>query len=1827
MKNRSTFKVGFAHIVATFVATLALVVGISVPASGNTGIGYGGGSGNQGGGSSWHVATGWSAFLAGARISEAYAISRIPQLRSDGPNLLWQCQNSQVIWYLKFNPLNQWSGRDPAYYVGGFTPDYPAGQMQSPGPAYNDITIAARLAVARIGNPQTSTVIVCSRDLPSVENQWKTQTHSSTRTNSFSNTFFGPANLNTQVTRQVLQGSTQDPVGPANLQDQPLVSAQTAFGAYLQGLSTGALGSQAAYDAINNTLMGAPYNAIREADDPLNPNALTYRVNSSADRPDVTLSDQNVQGLAEGGVLNISQFDDYGYVTTTRDDTFRYQFTWRCTAASGRTWPGINPDGTLTDGGAVQIVANEAAASSAISGGFNGWACYVSAGTKPTNFNEASTANGWTLDNQRFNVIKPPTSQLSSAFYQIMTVHCNLEEYQALTAALGVEGVDYWVLEQSIGRDNSVTAMIRTRVYTSGAVTTPDNPSGKRAQADQLLANWQAAQAIADAQVALATSRETAANNAELLADSMRPENNPNLTTAENALASATSVFEAAVTTSANDINALRAAAVSFRNAVGVISTSCVPNATATTRDTFNTIYGSSSAGFIQAFNSFEAALVVDGSTPPSFDKDAIDAAVAAFQPWFNSMVTAADLALLECPGAAGGWTAVNTTSAQSTVPLSSQTPMSPTVLIPGDRLAFVSPSGVLVQDRTTGAITTLNASVTSATPVDMVYHADTNSLYISGAVNSVRRVNVTTGVFTSLSISALTDSFALSGNFLYLANPNGASPQMVRIDLALNSVSSPAMPLGTWKSGPGAFTFAAGDFYGVRSGNQIVRWSQTNPTPTVIATASGTISWISTLDNQILVTLTNGSHELYSTSGTREVRQTVAGASPFITHVAGNRVFTTSRPTSGTSGGTIYEFTATPATQVGTDYASAKAGYQTAQSGYTTRIAAYTTALNGAVVATCNLDTINALGTVAIYPACNTSNTSVPGTMAARSTPAQNCSPNDSYTCRTALALATRDDATTQREEADRLVAVAEALRLEYVAADAAATAAESSTWGYQPADPVLRGGYRDLGDVNHPNPAQARTGYTGFYDKECTVDCISIPTAIDNSALQNALNAAIAAENAALAALNAANANAASAQALVSSRQTALNNATTAYHTARSNAVNAANSLRNYINEVPAGSGGNTYRSLPSNGNTSSAEAGALVTALDTYSAYYASPTTVRPNPATTQSTDAVTRATRFIDGTADSINGDTSLLVSNPSTNQGAGSTAQNCSQNSKIRVCVSLQQTGEINVATNQSVVRVIATIQSIGGTWSCNSGGSTSGSGVRSISGGIAGLDRAADDKCSSDPAFITHVDSTHWVTHNASRAGTVSQSFNFTLGSESASGQFGSVTASTSLALRTLPPAGISVQDALGATGVARTNSFINTNNAFATAYSDYVTAQNSLASAVTANASALTAVTNAQNAYNLAQIATQDARDALDRAPQAATGDTVTGLNATYPGNRAAFNATPQGNLNYKDELGGVLLNKDTASEVVNSNYLEVFRDNSTQRLTLNVTFPDTQSKLTSTGEASLLYRGQAPVTTTVVLWNMSTPNTTPQASQFIINAADSAGVSRAQLLTGNTNPATVAQRNFTRPGALDTYNGLLATSVPGFYNDFNISGTWSSTRTRPIVLNVKWEFQPVNRVTVPTLVGFTSNLQVEPNTQPVQVEQPIDVRCYAAFGGHRALTAGTPTTLPNINAAGDVISQSGTLADVMSDYTGTDSQNLLDTQLLQGPRTELNAAVRAANPGSNFTYEFPRDTNPTEIAAGIADPDTLRAASDGDIAYRQATNLVIKFIRSVAN
>lgn len=210
-----------------------------------------------------------------------------------------------------------------------------------------------------------------------------------------------PYSWTTEIKRQITEGG-KDPIGKDNLHDQKAITEKTEYGKL--------------YD-----------NIVRTTGKGLNPDQMRAQVFAAIEKDRkknhavAALDDLNKEGMAEGGVLNVNEQTKYATIATTRTKTH----TDVTTCKWSQTWN--------------TSVGNYNAATKSCS-------------TKRTTV-EKSTAS------------RSLGTQYNSGFWQMLTVHCNLADFQALRAA------DPSITAIASSGPNKITAVAHTKKY----LTQPKN--------------------------------------------------------------------------------------------------------------------------------------------------------------------------------------------------------------------------------------------------------------------------------------------------------------------------------------------------------------------------------------------------------------------------------------------------------------------------------------------------------------------------------------------------------------------------------------------------------------------------------------------------------------------------------------------------------------------------------------------------------------------------------------------------------------------------------------------------------------------------------------------------------------------------------------------------------------------------------------------------------------------------------------------------------------------------------------------------------------------------------------------------------------------------------------------------------------------------------------------------------------------------------------------------------------------------------------------------------------------------------------------------------
>lgn len=313
------------------------------------------------------------------------------------------CKTSNVIWWVHVGEANRW-----AYNYTGITnrwgwPD--GGSIQNPAAKYGNRPASAAEYNAFLAwdaavngnklNKQPGYVIICSGAFAKPDKTW-TDTTTASKSSVTSETFTHPYSWTTEVKRQITVGG-KDPIGADNLHNQTGAPVKSFFATDV-------------WDKLNTTTGKGLTPAQLKT-------AVTTAVNKDANKPHATLTldAANKAGMAEGGVLNFNEQTRLATVTsketTTTKTTTTCKYTQKWDSKDGAYDP---PTKTCSSSDAVTK---------------------ASTATKTTG----------TLNN--------------TGFWQMLAVHCNVDQFNALVAA---GGSAYTVLNSG-DSTKAISAVIRTQ--------------------------------------------------------------------------------------------------------------------------------------------------------------------------------------------------------------------------------------------------------------------------------------------------------------------------------------------------------------------------------------------------------------------------------------------------------------------------------------------------------------------------------------------------------------------------------------------------------------------------------------------------------------------------------------------------------------------------------------------------------------------------------------------------------------------------------------------------------------------------------------------------------------------------------------------------------------------------------------------------------------------------------------------------------------------------------------------------------------------------------------------------------------------------------------------------------------------------------------------------------------------------------------------------------------------------------------------------------------------------------------------------------------------
>lgn len=169
------------------------------------------------------------------------------------------------------------------------------------------------------------------------------------------------------------------------------------------------------------------------------------------------------------------------------------------------------------------------------------------------------------------------------------------------------------------------------------------------------------------------------------------------------------------------------------------------------------------------------------------------------------------------------------------------------------------------------------------------------------------------------------------------------------------------------------------------------------------------------------------------------------------------------------------------------------------------------------------------------------------------------------------------------------------------------------------------------------------------------------------------------------------------------------------------------------------------------------------------------------------------------------------------------------------------------------------------------------------------------------------------------------------------------------------------------------------------------------------------------------------------------------------------------------------------------------NSNYSEMFRDNTDRTISPDVWYP-----LSKNGVS---YGGEAPKSTLFTRWAQGTP---ALGTEFNAYAGAGDQKSKTPLFTAGSS----AQKNQKNFDVAEGFSSSTAAQVPGLVDKLTVQSTWASSDGKPQALQVAWEYSPSVITKVPTSLGFQAGGTNVTIGSWVDQSTQIDGRCWGNFG-----------------------------------------------------------------------------------------------------------------------
>lgn len=248
--------------------------------------------------------------------------------------------------------------------------------------------------------------------------------------------------------------------------------------------------------------------------------------------------------------------------------------------------------------------------------------------------------------------------------------------------------------------------------------------------------------------------------------------------------------------------------------------------------------------------------------------------------------------------------------------------------------------------------------------------------------------------------------------------------------------------------------------------------------------------------------------------------------------------------------------------------------------------------------------------------------------------------------------------------------------------------------------------------------------------------------------------------------------------------------------------------------------------------------------------------------------------------------------------------------------------------------------------------------------------------------------------------------------------------------------------------------------------------------------------------------------------------------------------------------------------------SEIANSNFVNIFRDNIERRIRIDTWYPvngigqiddyanelnkmaslnlkDKVDKMLSTTKTlmesgqgkggssiGILYNGDAPISTTMTRYSEGTPGITDFFNIYaVVDTQEDDGIGQrledgfSKLKAGEGKREKIFEKGTGKRGNVPTQKSLsqdlgpnksrteLSAMFDGLVNRFDVSSNWASEKSLPQIFNIKWEYQTLSAFQSVNQAGFnrddgTKDKTIEPSSGLGYTLTLIETKCQGLFG-----------------------------------------------------------------------------------------------------------------------